>query len=139
MNNLPPTQRLPFRRGHLPYRGEVWLHYPKPRKQKRDLKGEKHQYIISFAITILASILSLGIGIMNFAKDHDDIALCIFILLTIILITIAISQINAARSINKFRPGYDLDISDWPKEMKDFYSKVQPQDQQPGEEGQPGE
>jgi hypothetical protein len=134
----PPLEEEPivFHR-HVPYRGEAWTHYPKPPRQMRNLKGERHQYTFSSAVMFVSSCLILGIGIIKYLQEHNGKALFIYILVFITLLTIALSTMDAARSINKFRPGYDTDISDWPEEMKYHFAKEQQRDRQPGDDDVP--
>ena len=54
----------------------------------------------------------LGAGIVDFLHEHSGTALFIFVLVFVILITFSLSALDGMRSINKFRPGYDINISE---------------------------
>ena len=99
-------------RGHIPYRGEVWPNYPEPRRQIRNLRGEKKHNVFTAAVLFIFSFIVLGAGVMDFLHEHSGTALFIFIVVFSILITFSLSALDGMRSINKFRPGYDINISE---------------------------
>lgn len=105
-------------RRHIPYRGEVWPKYPKPHRQVRNLRGEKEHYVFTAGVLFIFSFLVVGAGIVDFLQEHSGIALFIFILVFIILITFSLSAIDGLRSIDKFQPGYDIDISEQPESLE---------------------
>ena len=104
--------------GHIPYRGEVWPTYPEPRRQIRNLRGEKQHYVFTTAVLFIFSFMVLGAGVVDFLHEHSGTALFIFIVVFSILITFSLSALDGMRSIDKFRPGYDIDVSEQPEIME---------------------
>ena len=60
----------------------------------------------------------LGAGVVDFLHEHSGTALFIFIVVFAILITFSLSALDGMRSIDKFRPGYDIDVSEQPEIME---------------------
>jgi hypothetical protein len=106
---------VPRIRFTIPYRGQPRPEYPQPRRQIRNLRGEKEHYLFSAVVLIVFSFLVLGVGIADYLLEHSGIALFIFILVFLILITFSLSAMDGMRSIDKFRPGYDIDTSEQPE------------------------
>lgn len=98
-----------------PYRGQPIEHYPKPRRQIRNLRGEKKHYLFTAVILFTFSFLVLGVGIADYLYEHSEKALLVFILFFFILITLSMSALDTMQSINKFRPNYDIDTSEQPE------------------------
>jgi hypothetical protein len=96
-----------------PYRGQPRPHYPKPHRQIQDLQAEREQYHFTIIVIITFGILLLGIGVMDYFHEHSLIALCLIIAFVIFFLgPFAFAILDGLRSIDKFRPGYDIDISE---------------------------
>jgi hypothetical protein len=123
MSNIDDNRKWVFRRGHIPYRGEVWPRYPKPRQQARDLAEERMEYLFTAVVIFIFSAMVLGFGIWLFTGDHDGYTLFVFFAISAAIFTAGLAALNGMRSINKFRENYDLDISGLPQEEEQAEKK----------------
>ena len=103
-----------WKRHHIPYRGEPQPKYPKRRRRVRDLKAEKRANILTMSI-IFGYIIFSPNGNNDSDKLRQGIAVLIITLILIMPIAAGLS------SVNKFRKGYDIDVSD--EDDKDDDSK----------------
>ncbi|HEX2994244.1 MAG TPA: hypothetical protein VHP14_05450 [Anaerolineales bacterium] len=86
--------------------------YPKPQKRVRNLRQEKLTRFLILGICILIMITLLGIIVSSLQTNSDDYTVAFvtgFAILLLLCITIAIA--DGLKSINRFRRGYDIDIS----------------------------
>jgi hypothetical protein len=95
---------------HLPYRGEPQPHYPKRPRQVRNLRLERVRDVLSIGIPL---VLSLAVMIWGFfyPQDEKNTALGIMFMLGLIGLVFTASIADGAKSINRFRKGYDFDSS----------------------------
>ncbi|MBI5297118.1 MAG: prepilin peptidase [Chloroflexi bacterium] len=104
-------------RYHVPYRGEPQRKYPKPRRQVRNLRRERWLDWLSMGIPLFATIALIVFGVV-FHRDMEVIALGIIFSGAIFGLTVTASIHDAAKSINRFRRGYDIDISNSEEERQ---------------------
>ena len=101
-----------WNRHHLPYRGEPRPKFPKRRRQMRDLKAEKRANILTISIILILMAIVFGCIIFgpNGNSDSDKLrqGIIVFVITLILIIPIA----AGLSSVNKFRKGYDVDVSD---------------------------
>ena len=100
-----------WKRHHIPYRGEPQSKFPKRRRQFRNLQGERRQ--IAITLLVIFIITALALSLVLFIPDNESInkfAASIVILIVSSILTIAI--LSGITSVNKFRKGYDVDISE---------------------------
>jgi len=96
----------------IPYRGEPQPKYPKRRMRGRDLKSEKRANILTISIIFILMAIVFGCIIFspNGNSDSDKLRQgIIFLVITLILIIPIAAGLS---SVNKFRKGYDVDVSD---------------------------
>jgi choline-glycine betaine transporter len=106
----------------LPYRGSGEPKGSKPRRQFRNLKKEKQENILTvFGLLILLGLLFSCLAFAPGINDAHKSATKIVAIPFIIAFLAAI--ISAIKSINKFRKGYDVDISDEAEKEKDNRSE----------------
>lgn len=94
-----------------PYRGQPRPKYPRPRKQIRNLRLEKLEgtkTIISIFLTLSVIVIVLVTLSQNFNPKLIGI---LFLSVLIVGGIISLAVADGLRSINKFRKGYDFDIS----------------------------
>lgn len=97
--------------GDLPYRGEPPVEFPKRKKQIRNLKAEERKRYIILLVLFMLSLLVLFSFINSFQSSHDPNTLGFGIATFLVLLTLILAVNNGFRSVNKFRKGYDIDIS----------------------------
>ncbi len=99
----------------LPYRGEPEPHFKKPRKQVRDVKKEKREFIVTPPAVFVILRLTIGpLGITTITDPSINIADKVGrgIIMLILISTLTVGIAKGITSINKFRKGYDVDISE---------------------------
>jgi hypothetical protein len=95
----------------LPYRGESQPKYPRRKRQSRNLKKERRKNLI--LIAGVAGIITLGIGFIAMHPTLDRAEkLTGIIAILVVALPFAIAIISGMMSINRFRKGYDIDISE---------------------------
>jgi hypothetical protein len=94
-----------------PYRGQPRPKYPKPKKQIRDLKIEKKSkiFVIGVSILIFGALFRIFLSLYYTSPNAITLSLMIGVAILFLVITIAIA--DGLESINKFRRGYDIDVS----------------------------
>jgi hypothetical protein len=107
-----------WKRHHLPYRGEPQPKFPKRRRQFRNLKGERREVARTLAVILALTMLVLGFILLTPSDGQTNkFAASIVVLIVASILTIAILQ--GITSVNKFRKGYDVDVSEEPEKDKD--------------------
>lgn len=99
-----------WKRHRIPYRGEPEPKLPKRRKQIRNLRFEKRENVITISIIIVLMIIVFGCVILNSSNTNPNKlkqAIIVFIFTLMLILPIA----AGFSSINKFRKGYDIDVS----------------------------
>lgn len=104
-------------RYHMPYRGEPQRKYSKPRRQVRNLRSERCLDRLSMGIPLFATIALIMFGLF-FHRDLEVIALGIIFSGAIFGLTVTASIHDATKSINRFRKGYDIDVSNSEEERQ---------------------
>ena len=107
-----------WKRHQVPYRGEPQPKFPKRRRQFRNLQAERRQ--IAITLLLIFIITALVLSLVLFSPDNESrnkFAASIVVLIVALILTITI--LSGITSVNKFRRGYDVDISDEPEEDKD--------------------
>ena len=101
-----------WKRHRLPYRGEPQPKFPKRRRQTRDLKAEKRGNIITIItiFVLMAVIFGCIIFSPNGNNDTDKLTQGIVVLVIMLILIIPIAA--GLSSVNKFRKGYDVDVSE---------------------------
>ena len=101
-----------WNRHHLPYRGEPRPKFPKRRRQLRNLKAEKRANILTISIIfiLMAVVLSCLMFSPNGNGNSDKLRQGILVLVITLILIIPIAA--GLSSVNKFRKGYDVDVSD---------------------------
>jgi hypothetical protein len=96
----------------IPYRGEPQPKYPKRRMRGRDLKSEKRANILTISIIFILMVIVFGCIIFspNGNSDSDKLRQGIIALIITLILIVPIAA--GLSSVNKFRKGYDIDISD---------------------------
>ena len=95
----------------IPDRGETPRKYPKLRRQIRNVKAEKRETIITIliAFVILVAIpICIIFNPYNSNTDRSNQTIIVFIFALIVIIPIAAGLF----SVNRFRKGHDIDISE---------------------------
>jgi hypothetical protein len=111
-----------WKRHHLPYRGEPKPKYPKRRRQLRNLKAERRQIAITLLVIFILTAFVLSLVLLSSVDEsRNKFAASIVVLVVASILTIAI--LSGITSVNKFRKGYDVDISDEREKEKDQQSK----------------
>ena len=98
----------------IPYRGDGNPRNVKPRRRFVNLKKARREILISILIVIIFSAIPFGSIVFDPDKDNS-IKTAVIIIGSIFSLTL----ITGMLSFNKFRKGYDVDISDKPEEDKD--------------------
>lgn len=94
-----------------PYRGQPRPKYPRPKKQIRDLKLEKRQKTVIFGIGILIASLLLRFTFSIYRTYHDSLLFAVMGMIFILFLFVLAAVLDGFASINKFRRGYDIDVS----------------------------
>ena len=96
----------------IPYRGEPQPKYPKRRIRVRDLKAEKRVNILTISIIFILTAVVFGCIIFspNGNSDSDKLRQGIVVLVITLILIVPIA--SGLSSVNKFRKGYDFDVSD---------------------------
>ncbi len=110
-------------KGHLPYRGEPWPKYPKPRRQLRNLRKELLTDKITIGLFLLLSIASLFTGLLVNETSNGKLNLGIFIAIFVMGLFLTVAIADGNKSINKFRDDYDFDLSNLDKDKSDEESQ----------------
>ena len=101
-----------WKRHHLPYRGEPQPKFPKRRRQLRDLKAEKRANILTISIIFLLMAVVFGCIIFSPNGNSDSDKLRQGIIALVIMLILIIPIAAGLSSVNKFRKGYDIDVSE---------------------------
>lgn len=104
-------------RYHVPYRGEPQPKYPKPRRKVRNLRRERWLDWFSIGIPLAVAIGFVVIGFV-FHKDMETNALGVIFFGAISGLVFTALIYDATKSVNRFRKGYDIDISDSEEEVR---------------------
>jgi len=100
-----------WKRHHLPYRGKPRPKYLKRRRQFRNLKVGRRQIAITLLVIFIFTAFVLSLVLFGPTDDSTNkFAASIVVLIVASILTIAI--LNGMASVNKFRKGYDVDISE---------------------------
>src|SRR5687767_7911088 len=94
-----------------PYRGQPRPKYPRSKKQIRNLKLEKKQKILIIAISVLILVLLFPILLWVYYANPNNYALAGMIGLILLFFFGTFAIADGLRSVNRFRKGYDIDIS----------------------------
>ena len=94
-----------------PYRGQPRPKYPRPKKQIRDLRTEKVLRWLTVGICALVLLVLFRIILSLYYTHPDEITLSVIVGLGILFVLITIAIADGLKSINKFRKGYDIDVS----------------------------
>ena len=105
----------------IPYRGEPQPKYPKRRLRVRDLKAEKRANILTISIIFILMTIVFGCIIFSPNGNNDSDKLRQGIAALIITLILIVPIAAGLTSVNKFRKGYDIDVSD--EDDKDDDSK----------------
>jgi len=104
-----------MRRGHLPYRGQPNPKYPKRKRQARNLRNERIKNILTIgALSLLfVGLLFFFVFILkdSFVDGRIEEFPGEFVLFGIGFIVVIIAVSDGLKNINKFRKGFDIDIS----------------------------
>lgn len=101
-----------MRKARLPYRGEPEPKLPRPKRQVRNFSAEKRMTVKTISMWILLTVITLGVAIFSFYTDDNGYGSAIAIAVFLLTLTITVGVVNGLTSINKFRQGHDIDISD---------------------------
>jgi hypothetical protein len=101
-----------WKRHHLPYRGEPQPKFPKRRRQVRDLKAEKRANILTISIIFILMAIVFGCIIFNPNGNNDSDKLRQGIAVLVITLILIVPIAAGLSSVNKFRKGYDVDVSE---------------------------
>ena len=96
----------------IPYRGEPQPKYPKRRMRGRDLKAEKRANILTISIIFILMAIVFGCIIFSPNGNNDSDKLRQGIVVLVITLILIITIASGLSSVNKFRKGYDVDVSD---------------------------
>ena len=110
-----------WNRHRLPYRGEPRPKFPKRQRQVRDLKAEKRANILTISIIFILMAIVFGCIIFSPNGNNDSDKLRQGIVVLVITLILIITIASGLSSVNKFRKGYDVDVSD--EEEKDDNNK----------------
>ena len=111
-----------WKRNHLPYRGEPKPKSPKRRRQLRNLKAERKQIAITLLVIFILTTFVLSLVLLSSVDEsRNKFAASLVVLVVASILTITI--LSGITSVNKFREGYDVDISDEREKEKDKQSK----------------
>ena len=101
---------MPISKGHLPYRGEPQPKFPKRRRQFRNLRTERREGATTIFLIILVVVLIIGFAIFN-SSDSTTEFLQRSLIVLVFISPVILAIINGFKSVNKFRKGYDIDVS----------------------------
>ena len=114
------------RNKEIPYRGEPSRKYPRRQKQVRNLREEKQRKNWTILITLAILIAIFIFVLLNSTSNSEQKVTQIIVFLVLSFVFIAPLS-SGLSSINKFRKGYDADISrkgkDLDKEINDVETK----------------
>ncbi len=94
-----------------PYRGQPRPKYPKPKKQIINFKAEKRVRILILGISILVMALIFRMLLFLYYASPNNIILSVMIGILILFLLVTFAIADGLKSINKFRKGYDIDVS----------------------------
>lgn len=109
---------MPGLRYPIPYRGQPRPHYPKRPRRIRNLRLERIRDRLSIGIPLLLSITVL-IGVFFYPQDDKNTALGIMFLVGVLGLVFTASIADGTKNINRFREGYDFDLSITEEDEKD--------------------
>ncbi len=100
--------RQPYSR--QPYRGQPEPRYVKTGRRFRNLLAEKRE---RFRILLILGLLNITavVGLIFFYTAGNEILFALFFVGTIFLFVFTVTAESGTREIDKFQPGYDIDIS----------------------------
>ncbi|HAV75801.1 MAG TPA: hypothetical protein DCX53_00445 [Anaerolineae bacterium] len=98
----------------LPYRGDGKPRNNKPKKRFRNMKKERRDLIVSILAIFTFFVMFSVLIIKDPEFDRNNLKTGAIIIVSLFFITLAIGIL----SFNKFRKGYDIDISDQPKRKR---------------------
>ena len=101
-----------WKRHRLPYRGEPKPKFPKRRRPARDLKAEKRANILTISTIFILMAIVFGCIIFNPNGNSDQDKLRQGIIVLVIMLILIIPIAAGLSSVNKFRKGYDFDVSE---------------------------
>ena len=104
----------------LPYRGDGESRNKKPRRRFRNMKLERRETAISIFVILIIGLIVFGVIALNPTTDGDNAIKSGGLVIGTFLILTLIAGILSA---NKFRKGYDVDISDEAEKEKDRQSE----------------
>ncbi|MFT3890138.1 MAG: hypothetical protein QM730_00755 [Anaerolineales bacterium] len=99
------------RNKEIPYRGGPSRKYPRRQRQVRNLKEEKKRKIWTILISLAILIAIFAFVLLNSTSSSDQKATQIIVFLVLLFVFIA-PLLAGLSSINKFRKGYDVDVSE---------------------------
>ena len=102
----------------IPHRGESPRKHPKRRRQIRNLKAEKRANIITIIGVFIFIITISACFIFNPYNNNDSNKLGQSIIVLIFALILIVPIASGLFSVNKFRKGRDVDISDEPENRK---------------------
>jgi hypothetical protein len=93
-----------------PYRGQPEPKYVNTGWQFRNLRAEKRQ---RFRILIILGLLDISVlvGLIVTYDSNNNGIFVLLLILEIFLLIFTAAMESGTREINKFRPGYDIDVS----------------------------
>ena len=112
-----------WKRHRLPYRGEPKPKFPKRRRPARDLKAEKRANILTISTIFILMAIVFGCIIFNPNGNSDQDKLRQGIIVLVIMLILIIPIAAGLSSVNKFRKGYDFDVSEEAEKDDDEYSE----------------
>jgi hypothetical protein len=96
-------------RGHVPYRGDGQPRYSKPRRRFVNLKEERWETALSILFFIVFVSCGLGSAIFSTSPGENNTTdIAALVIGAILILTFIVGML----SLNKFRKGYDVDISE---------------------------
>jgi len=101
-----------WNRHRLPYRGEPRPKFPKRRRQVRDLRAEKRANILTISTIFILMAIAFGCIILSPNGNNDSDKLRQGIVVLVITLILIVPIASGLSSVNKFRKGYDVDVSD---------------------------
>jgi hypothetical protein len=87
------------------------------------MEDEKWQYRFTGFVFILFTLLVSIVGVNYFISNREGWVLFVTILAVMTMGVLFLSVLDGMRSINKFREGYDIDISELPEEEQGVVKK----------------
>ncbi len=108
-----------------PYRGQPRPKHPRSKKQTVNLKAEKRVRILILGISILVMVLIFRLLLFLYYASPNNIIFSTMIGILILFLFVTFAIADGLKSINKFRDGYDIDVSEQTKKT----DHKQPDDQ----------